>query len=72
MLKEKVTLTEIEEFSRLGKQPSLKFVVKVELQQFEANCTEFKCDSTDALLVFARLCPEKIFQVDLFSNPKQQ
>ena len=72
VLKQKVNLTEIEEFSRLGKRPSPKFVDKVEMQWFEANCTELKCDSTDALWVFARLCPEKMFQVDLFRDPKQQ
>ena len=72
VLKQKVNLTEIEEFSRLGKRPSPKFVDKVEMQWFEANCTELKCDSTDSLWVFARLCPEKMFQVDLFRDPKQQ
>ena len=72
MLKQNVNLMEIEEFSRLGKRPSPTFVDKVELQWFRANFTELKCDSTDALWMFARLCPEKMFQVDLFRNPKQQ
>ena len=34
VLKQKVNLTEIEEFSRLGKRPSPKFVDKVEMQWF--------------------------------------
>ena len=49
-----------------------KFFDKIELQWFEASCIEYSCHSTDALWMFARLCPEKIFQVDLFRNPKQQ